>query len=107
MPKRRPKRPTILRLPKPTSNKLELDLFRLTDEEINKNHAAKKVWNLYSSYFDSLNSTKKIELNKIMSRILGRYWVMSRQGRADRSDYELTKLLIEYSKFERRYFRRE
>lgn len=88
-----PKKSSILRLPKVSHEKLSLEDFELTEEEI-RDSRVKNIWKAYDENFDFLHGKDKIVLNRIVCSILGGYWRVMEQGTY--ADYELRKHLTEY-----------
>jgi|GEM_PF-6467455 len=94
-----PRKASILRHPKITDKKIDLQKYDLTEADINRNHSVKKVWESYQEDFNGVGSKPRMGMNRLMDDILGIYWTMVVQSRVDVSNHSLAQVLKRYSDF--------
>lgn len=103
-----PKKPSILRLPKVTYEKLGLGYFdpAIEEGEIGDSRV-RRIWNAYDRNFDSLPRKDRKLVSTLVRDILGSDWRVASQGGFTRFDYGLRESLkTYYSLLERRPYLR-
>ena len=92
-----PKKPSILRLPKVTYKKLELEYFdpAIEEEEIGDSRV-KKIWDAYDRNFNSLPRKDRKLVSILVRDILGSDLRIAAQKGFARFDYGLGESLKKY-----------